>query len=39
MNGKAPFFFKLFMVFVSCDSMMGKDLERGLANLKGVVGG
>ena len=37
MSGKAPFFFKLFLVFVSCDTMMGKDLERGLANLKGVV--
>ena len=39
MNGKAPFFFKLFMVFVSCDTMMGKNLEIGLANLKGVVAG
>jgi hypothetical protein len=39
MNGKAPFFFKLIMVFVSCDTMMGKDLERGLGNLKGVVAG
>jgi hypothetical protein len=37
MNGKAPFFFKLFLVFASCDSMMGKDLESGLANLKAVV--
>jgi hypothetical protein len=39
MNGKAPFFFKLMLVFVSCDTMMGKDLERGLANLKAVVAG
>jgi hypothetical protein len=39
MNGKAPFFFKLILVFVSCDTMMGKDLERGLANLKAVVAG
>jgi hypothetical protein len=38
-NGKAPFFFKLILVFVSCDTMMGKDLERGLANLKAVVAG
>ena len=39
MNGKAPFFFKLILVFVSCDSMMGKDLASGLANLKAVVAG
>ncbi len=39
MSGKAPFFFKLILVFVSCDSMMGKDLERGLANLKALVAG
>jgi Polyketide cyclase / dehydrase and lipid transport len=38
MNGNAPFFFKLMMVFVSPDSMMGDNLERGLANLKAVVG-
>ena len=37
MNGKAPFFFKLILVFVSCDTMMGKDVELGLANLKAVV--
>jgi hypothetical protein len=39
MNGNAPFFFKLILVFVSCDTMMAKDLERGLANLKAVVAG
>jgi hypothetical protein len=39
MKGNAPFFFKLIMVFVSCDSMMGKNLESGLANLKAVVAG
>lgn len=38
-NGKAPFVFKLFLVFASADSMMGKDFERGLANLKTVVAG
>jgi hypothetical protein len=38
-NGKAPFFFKLFLVFASCDKMMGKDLERGLTNLKTVAAG
>ena len=39
MNGKSPFVFKLFLVFASCDRMMGKDLERGLANLKAVAAG
>ena len=39
MSGKSPFFFKLFLVFASCDRMMGKDLERGLANLKAVAAG
>jgi len=27
------------MVFVSCDKMMGVNLETGLANLKAVVAG
>jgi hypothetical protein len=39
MNGNAPFFFKRMMVFVSCDRMMGDNLETGLANLKAVVAG
>ena len=39
MIGTAPFFFKLILVFVSCDTMMAKDVERGLANLKAVVAG
>jgi hypothetical protein len=38
-KGKSPFFFKLFLVFASADSMMAKDFERGLANLKAVVAG
>ena len=38
-NGNAPFLFKLFLVFASADSMMGENLERGLANLKTVVTG
>jgi uncharacterized protein YndB with AHSA1/START domain len=36
-KGSAPFFFKLFMVFVSADSMKGKNFEDGLANLKAIV--
>jgi hypothetical protein len=39
MTGKAPFYFKLIMVFASCDRMMGDNLERGLANLKTLVAG
>ena len=39
MNGKAPFYFKLILVFVSCDTMMADNLESGLANLKTVVAG
>ena len=38
-KGKAPFIFKLMLVFVSADSMMGKNFEDGLANLKAVVAG
>jgi hypothetical protein len=38
-NGKAPFIFKLMLVFASADSMMGDNFERGLANLKTVVAG
>ena len=39
MKGNAPFFFKMILVFVSCDTMMGENLECGLANLKSVVAG
>jgi hypothetical protein len=38
-KGQAPFFFKMILVFVSCDSMMAKDLERGLASLKALAAG
>lgn len=39
MKGKAPFYFKLILVFTSCDTMMADNLENGLANLKTVVAG
>jgi hypothetical protein len=39
MKGKAPFFFKLILVFVSADTMMADNLESGLANLKTSVAG
>jgi hypothetical protein len=38
-NGHAPFIFKLMLVFASADTMMGKNFEEGLANLKAVVAG
>jgi hypothetical protein len=37
MTGANSFFNKLFQTFVSMDKMMGKDFERGLANLKAKV--
>jgi len=37
MHGPAPFISKLMQVFVSMDTMIGKDFEAGLANLKAVV--
>ena len=37
MHGPAPFVSKLMGVFVSMDSMIGKDFETGLANMKTVA--
>ena len=37
MHGPAPFMTKLMGVFVSMDSMVGKDFEAGLANLKAAA--
>jgi uncharacterized protein YndB with AHSA1/START domain len=37
MRGPAPFISKLMGVFVSMDSMIGKDFEAGLANMKGAA--
>ena len=37
MSGPMPFVSKLMSVFVSMDSMIGKDFEAGLANLKAVA--
>ena len=37
MEGPAPFFSKLMQVFISMDSMVGKDFEAGLANLKAAA--
>ena len=37
MSGPAPFVTKLMGVFVSMDSMIGKDFEAGLANMKAAA--
>ena len=37
MYGPSPYISKLMGIFVSMDSMIGKDFERGLANLKAVA--
>ena len=37
MHGPAPFLSKVMQVFVSMDSMVGKDFEAGLANLKAAA--
>ena len=37
MYGPAPFVSKLMQVFVSMDKMVGKDFERGLADLKALA--
>ena len=37
MTGKSNFFFKVFGLFIDCDTMVGKDFEKGLASLKMVT--
>jgi hypothetical protein len=37
MSGPQPFVTKLMTVFASMDSMIGKDFEKGLANMKAVA--
>ena len=37
MQGPSPFIGKIMQVFVSMDSMVGKDFESGLANLKAAA--
>jgi Polyketide cyclase / dehydrase and lipid transport len=37
MDGPAPFLSKLMQVFFNLDSMIGKDFEAGLANLKALA--
>ena len=37
MHGPAPFISKVMDVFFNMDSMIGKDFETGLANLKALA--
>jgi hypothetical protein len=37
MRGPAPFIMKIMHLFMNMDKMVGKDFEKGLANLKSVV--
>jgi uncharacterized protein YndB with AHSA1/START domain len=37
MTGQQPFLFKVMCLFTSMDRMVGKDFERGLANLKALA--
>lgn len=39
MHGPSPFMSKLMQVFMSMDSMVGKDFEAGLANMKRIAEG
>jgi uncharacterized protein YndB with AHSA1/START domain len=39
MMGASPFMFKLMGLFMNMDQMVGRDFEKGLANLKAVLGG
>lgn len=37
MRGDTPYFAKIIHVFIDMDSMVGKDFEAGLANLKAIA--
>jgi uncharacterized protein YndB with AHSA1/START domain len=37
MRGPSPFISKVFQVFISMDSMLGKEFETGLANMKSAA--
>jgi hypothetical protein len=37
MQGRQPFMFKAMGLFFSMDKMVGKDFEKGLDNMKGIV--
>ena len=37
MHGPTPFIGKIMHVFINMDRMVGKDFEKGLANLKAIA--
>ncbi len=37
MTGRNNFFFKAFSLFMNCDDMVGRDFEKGLADLKSIA--
>jgi len=37
MHGPSPYISKLMGIFINMDSMIGKDFEAGLANLKTIA--
>jgi len=37
MRGPTPFLSKVIQVFISMDSMIGKEFETGLGNLKSIA--
>lgn len=37
MEGPVPYFAKIIHVFINMDTMVGKDFEAGLANLKALT--
>ena len=37
MSGRANFFFKAMGLLMNCDDMIGKDFDRGLAQMKSIV--
>jgi Polyketide cyclase / dehydrase and lipid transport len=39
MHGPSPFMSKVMQVFMSMDSLVGKDFEAGLANMKRIAEG
>lgn len=39
MIGRNNFVFKIFCLFMSMDKMLGREFEKGLASMKGIVEG
>jgi len=39
MSGKQPFLGKIVTLFIDCDKMVGREFDKGLANLKAIAEG